>query len=126
MWKAYTSYIVASTAYKTIQGSLSGLGNLHMYKLYDYMYMYMCTLSYNLIALDYIRALLQEGRGCCFVVDPPSSPLLPFTTHTLTITAYSDMWGDYHDTLICQVRIIIYLCRLVSYTRVYTLCRCLG
>jgi hypothetical protein len=37
------------------------------------------------------------------VVDPPSSPLLPFTTHTLTITAYSDMWGDYHDTLICQV-----------------------
>jgi hypothetical protein len=52
---------------------------------------------------DYMSDLLQEGRGCCFVVDPPTSTLLPFTTHTLTVTAYADMWGDYHDTLSCQV-----------------------
>ncbi|CAI8007765.1 Deleted in lung and esophageal cancer protein 1 [Geodia barretti] len=52
---------------------------------------------------DYMSGLLQEGRGCCFVVDPPTSTLLPFTTHTLTVTAYADMWGDYHDTLSCQV-----------------------
>jgi hypothetical protein len=50
------------------------------------------------------------------VVDPPSSPLLPFTTHTLTITAYSDMWGDYHDTLICQVRKCI--CSVIFFSRV--------
>ena len=56
-----------------------------------------------LLCTDYSSLLLREGRGCCFVVEPPSTSLPPFTPVTLTLTAHSDMWGEYTDQLICKV-----------------------
>ena len=59
------------------------------------------------ISPDYSSAVLRDGRGACFVVDPPSTPLLPFHSHTLTITVHSDMWGEYEDELVCEVCVYI-------------------
>lgn len=46
---------------------------------------------------------LSDGRGACFVVEPSSCPLDPFESQLLTVTAYSDIWGQYTDRLICKV-----------------------
>lgn len=56
------------------------------------------------IASDYAQALLREGRGVCFLIDPPSAELPPFETKTVAVTAYSDMWGEYKDELVCEVK----------------------
>ena len=55
------------------------------------------------VSPDYSSAIPRDSRGACFVVDPSSTPLLPFHSHTLTITAHSDMWGEYKDELVCEV-----------------------
>lgn len=52
---------------------------------------------------DCISALLREGLGACFFIDTASAELLPFESKTIAITAYSDMWGEYKDELICEV-----------------------
>lgn len=54
-------------------------------------------------AIDYASSLLCDGHGACFVVSPPSAPLPPFSTTTITIIAYSNMWGQYSDQLLCKV-----------------------
>lgn len=46
---------------------------------------------------------MREGRGACFFIDTASAELLPFESKTIAITAYSDMWGEYKDELICEV-----------------------
>eukprot|EP00731_Ephydatia_muelleri_P012089 Em0006g983a len=60
--------------------------------------------SKNQITSDCISALLREGRGACFFIDTASAELLPFESKTIAITAYSDMWGEYKDELICEVK----------------------
>ncbi|KAM6977672.1 deleted in lung and esophageal cancer protein 1 [Aplochiton taeniatus] len=52
---------------------------------------------------DFVSRLLAHGRGAAFYVQPDSGMLGPFETQTIDITAYSDMWGEYRDLLICKV-----------------------
>merc|ERR1719354_924892 len=52
---------------------------------------------------DYKDAILQSEKGLAFVCSPSTGKLLPFETKLITVTAYTDMWGDYHDTLVCQI-----------------------
>ena len=51
----------------------------------------------------YKDAVLQSGKGLAFVCSPSAGKLLPFETKIVTITAYTDMWGEYFDTLVCQI-----------------------
>ena len=64
------------------------------------MYMYILTLVHH---TDYASTLLCEGRGACFVVSPANGNLAPFSTASVKVTAYSNMWGEYSDQLICKV-----------------------
>ena len=52
---------------------------------------------------DYASTLLCEGQGACFVVSPASGDLAPFSTASVKVTAYSNMWGEYRDQLTCKV-----------------------
>ncbi|XP_072179053.1 deleted in lung and esophageal cancer protein 1-like [Diadema setosum] len=52
---------------------------------------------------DYMKAILRDGRGAAFLVQPASGILEPFASLEVTVTAHSDMWGHYTDQLICKV-----------------------
>ncbi|ROK23379.1 Deleted in lung and esophageal cancer protein 1 [Anabarilius grahami] len=45
----------------------------------------------------------NSERGAAFFVKPNSGMLGPFESQTINITAFSNMWGDYQDNLICKV-----------------------
>uniref|UniRef100_A0A3Q3L0I4 DLEC1 cilia and flagella associated protein n=1 Tax=Mastacembelus armatus TaxID=205130 RepID=A0A3Q3L0I4_9TELE len=49
------------------------------------------------------RHLLAHGKGAAFFVLPSTGVLGPFETQTVDVTAYTDMWGEYKDHLICKV-----------------------
>lgn len=53
--------------------------------------------------LEFVSKLLAEGKGAAFHVLPDSGLLGPFETHTVDVTAYNDIWGEYRDYLICKV-----------------------
>ena len=55
------------------------------------------------ILADRAKAVLRDDRGAAFVVEPASGVLEPFAELTLSVTAYSDMWGSYTDNLVCKV-----------------------
>ncbi|XP_074841264.1 deleted in lung and esophageal cancer protein 1 [Carettochelys insculpta] len=48
-------------------------------------------------------ALLSHGRGAAFRAEPSSGTLKAFQQLIIEITAYNNMWGEYHDDLICKV-----------------------
>ncbi|KAK9527708.1 hypothetical protein VZT92_014247 [Zoarces viviparus] len=50
-----------------------------------------------------VSSLLADGKGAAFFVLPHSGMLGPFETQTVDVTAYTDMWGQYTDYLICKV-----------------------
>lgn len=52
---------------------------------------------------EFVSSLLSQGKGAAFLVLPDSGILGPFETQTVDITAYTDMWGEYRDDLICKV-----------------------
>ncbi|RXN09899.1 deleted in lung and esophageal cancer 1-like protein [Labeo rohita] len=52
---------------------------------------------------EFVNCLLSHGRGAGFFVEPNSGMLGPFETQTIDITAFTNMWGDYQDNLICKV-----------------------
>ncbi|KAM3860691.1 deleted in lung and esophageal cancer protein 1 [Diretmus argenteus] len=52
---------------------------------------------------EFVRSLLAHGRGAAFSVLPHTGTLGPFETQTINITAYTEMWGEYRDQLICKV-----------------------
>ncbi len=52
---------------------------------------------------EFINCLLSHGRGAAFFVEPNSGMLGPFETQTINITAFTNMWGNYQDNLICKV-----------------------
>jgi hypothetical protein len=56
-----------------------------------------------LFFLDYCRSLLRDGRGAAFICRPSCGELLPFQECILEVTAYTDMWGEYSDHLVCKV-----------------------
>ena len=53
--------------------------------------------------LDYCRSILRDGKGAAFVPSPASGELLPFGYQVIEVTGYSDMWGEYRDSLHCKV-----------------------
>ncbi|XP_026216993.1 deleted in lung and esophageal cancer protein 1 [Anabas testudineus] len=52
---------------------------------------------------EFLSSLLAHGRGAAFFVLPNTGMLGPFETQTVDVTAYTDMWGEYRDHLICKV-----------------------
>ncbi|KAG5851028.1 hypothetical protein ANANG_G00088660 [Anguilla anguilla] len=52
---------------------------------------------------DFVNSLLAHGKGAAFFIQPASGTLGPFETRTVDITAFTNMWGDYTDHLICKV-----------------------
>ncbi|XP_034428742.1 deleted in lung and esophageal cancer protein 1 isoform X2 [Hippoglossus hippoglossus] len=52
---------------------------------------------------EFVSSLLAHGKGAAFFVLPNTGTLGPFETQTVEVTAYTDMWGEYRDNLICKV-----------------------
>ncbi|KAK2886526.1 deleted in lung and esophageal cancer protein 1 [Channa argus] len=52
---------------------------------------------------ELVSSLLAYGKGAAFFVLPHTGMLGPFQTQTVEVTAYTDMWGEYRDHLICNV-----------------------
>ncbi|XP_054621625.1 deleted in lung and esophageal cancer protein 1 isoform X2 [Dunckerocampus dactyliophorus] len=52
---------------------------------------------------DFVNDLLANGKGAAFYVLPSTGTLEPFETQTVDVTAYSGMWGEYSDHLVCCV-----------------------
>uniref|UniRef100_UPI0037E93989 deleted in lung and esophageal cancer protein 1 n=1 Tax=Semicossyphus pulcher TaxID=241346 RepID=UPI0037E93989 len=52
---------------------------------------------------EFVSSLLAHGKGAAFFVLPDSGTLGPFESRTVDVTAYTDMWGEYRDHLICKV-----------------------
>ncbi|KAK9953364.1 hypothetical protein ABG768_017362 [Culter alburnus] len=52
---------------------------------------------------EFVNCLLSHGKGAAFFVKPNSGMLGPFESQTINITAFTNMWGDYQDNLICKV-----------------------
>ncbi|XP_070784344.1 deleted in lung and esophageal cancer protein 1 [Enoplosus armatus] len=52
---------------------------------------------------EFVSGLLAHGKGAAFFVLPDTGTLGPFETRTVDVTAYTDMWGEYRDHLICKV-----------------------
>ena len=52
---------------------------------------------------DLCTAMLSQGNGTAFVPGPPSGILSAFSEEIIEVTAFSDMWGDYNDFIICKV-----------------------
>uniref|UniRef100_A0A7M4E4Z3 DLEC1 cilia and flagella associated protein n=1 Tax=Crocodylus porosus TaxID=8502 RepID=A0A7M4E4Z3_CROPO len=50
-----------------------------------------------------VAALLSHGRGAAFHVQPSTGTMKAFQRLIIEITAYNNMWGEYHDDLICVV-----------------------
>ncbi|XP_043397559.1 deleted in lung and esophageal cancer protein 1 isoform X2 [Chelonia mydas] len=51
----------------------------------------------------FMLALLSHGRGVAFHAQPSTGTLKAFQQLIIEITAYNNMWGEYHDDLICRV-----------------------
>ncbi|XP_037612878.1 deleted in lung and esophageal cancer protein 1 [Sebastes umbrosus] len=52
---------------------------------------------------EFVSSLMGHGKGAAFFVLPDAGTLGPFETQTVDVTAYTDMWGEYRDHLICKV-----------------------
>nr|XP_014342849.1 PREDICTED: deleted in lung and esophageal cancer protein 1 isoform X1 [Latimeria chalumnae]XP_014342850.1 PREDICTED: deleted in lung and esophageal cancer protein 1 isoform X1 [Latimeria chalumnae] len=52
---------------------------------------------------DLAAALLSHGKGAAFLIHPSSGILKPFHQEIIEITAFNNMWGCYHDELICMI-----------------------
>nr|XP_020458002.1 deleted in lung and esophageal cancer protein 1 isoform X2 [Monopterus albus] len=52
---------------------------------------------------EFVSSLLAHGKGAAFFVLPNTGTLGPFETQTVDVTAYTDIWGEYKDHLICKV-----------------------
>ncbi|XP_038584685.1 deleted in lung and esophageal cancer protein 1 [Micropterus salmoides] len=52
---------------------------------------------------EFVSSLLAHGKGAAFFALPDTGTLGPFETQTVDVTAYTDMWGEYRDHLVCNV-----------------------
>ncbi|XP_034024820.1 deleted in lung and esophageal cancer protein 1 [Thalassophryne amazonica] len=52
---------------------------------------------------DFVSRLLAHGKGAAFLILPECGILGPFHTQTVDVTAYTEMWGEYRDYLVCKV-----------------------
>ena len=63
---------------------------------------------------DFVSSLLAHGKGAAFFVLPNTGMLGPFETQTVVVTAYTDMWGEYRDNLMCKVWWVLGSCCIYS------------
>uniref|UniRef100_A0A3P9CWD3 DLEC1 cilia and flagella associated protein n=1 Tax=Maylandia zebra TaxID=106582 RepID=A0A3P9CWD3_9CICH len=52
---------------------------------------------------EFVSSLLAHGKGAAFFVTPHTGTLGAFESRAVDVTAYTDMWGEYTDHLICKV-----------------------
>ncbi|XP_074401704.1 deleted in lung and esophageal cancer protein 1 isoform X2 [Zonotrichia albicollis] len=52
---------------------------------------------------EFAAALLSQGKGAAFHIQPSSGTLEAFQQLTIEIAAYNNMWGEYQDNLVCKV-----------------------
>ncbi|KAJ3611636.1 hypothetical protein NHX12_021651 [Muraenolepis orangiensis] len=52
---------------------------------------------------EFVEALLSHEKGAAFLVRPGNGMLAPFDKRVVEVTAYSNMWGEYRDHLVCKV-----------------------
>ncbi|NXS00644.1 DLEC1 protein, partial [Oxylabes madagascariensis] len=52
---------------------------------------------------EFAAALLSEGKGAAFHIQPSTGTLEAFQQLTIEIAAYNNMWGEYQDNLVCKV-----------------------
>uniref|UniRef100_A0A674J3F5 DLEC1 cilia and flagella associated protein n=1 Tax=Terrapene triunguis TaxID=2587831 RepID=A0A674J3F5_9SAUR len=60
-------------------------------------------IKYSSVLSAFVLALLSHGRGVAFHAQPSTGTLKAFQQLIIEITAYNNMWGEYHDDLICRV-----------------------
>ena len=53
--------------------------------------------------VDLCKIVLRENHGVAFSIEPFEGKLGPYEEITVTLTAFSDMWGTYTDAVNCQV-----------------------
>ena len=66
------------------------------------------------------KTMLRGGRGASFTVQPAAGVLEPFSEEMIEVTSFCDMWGDYTDQLICNVRLYLYL-RMPQFLQLFAL-----
>ncbi|NXB92103.1 DLEC1 protein, partial [Vidua chalybeata] len=52
---------------------------------------------------EFAAALLSQGKGAAFYIQPSTGILEAFQQFTIEIAAYNNMWGEYQDNLVCKV-----------------------
>ncbi|NXL80013.1 DLEC1 protein, partial [Leptocoma aspasia] len=52
---------------------------------------------------EFAAALLSQGKGAAFYIQPSTGTLEAFQQVTIEIAAYNNMWGEYQDNLVCKV-----------------------
>ncbi|NXQ13304.1 DLEC1 protein, partial [Peucedramus taeniatus] len=52
---------------------------------------------------EFAAALLSQGKGAAFYIQPSIGTLEAFQKLTIEIAAYNNMWGEYQDNLVCKV-----------------------
>ncbi|XP_054500350.2 deleted in lung and esophageal cancer protein 1 [Agelaius phoeniceus] len=52
---------------------------------------------------EFAAALLSQGKGAAFHIQPSRGTLEAFQQLTIEIAAYNNMWGEYQDNLVCKV-----------------------
>ncbi|NXN88817.1 DLEC1 protein, partial [Bombycilla garrulus] len=52
---------------------------------------------------EFAAALLSQGKGAAFYIQPSTGTLEAFQQLTIEIAAYNNMWGEYWDNLVCKV-----------------------
>ncbi|KAI6647285.1 hypothetical protein LOD99_12282 [Oopsacas minuta] len=49
------------------------------------------------------KAYLSTGQGVCFLAQSNSHTISPHSSTTISLIAFSNMWGEYTDTLYCKI-----------------------
>ncbi|NXH39548.1 DLEC1 protein, partial [Dicaeum eximium] len=52
---------------------------------------------------EFAAALLSQGKGAAFYIQPSTGTLEAFQQVSIEIAAYNNMWGEYQDNLVCKV-----------------------
>nr|XP_033787629.1 deleted in lung and esophageal cancer protein 1 isoform X2 [Geotrypetes seraphini] len=57
----------------------------------------------NKVQYDFVAAVLSDGKGAAFLSQPSNGILEAFGQLVIEVSAYNNMWGEYHDEMICKV-----------------------
>ncbi|NWI87030.1 DLEC1 protein, partial [Pitta sordida] len=52
---------------------------------------------------EFAAAVLSQGKGAAFHIQPCTGTLKAFQQLIIRVAAYSNMWGEYQDNLVCKV-----------------------